>query len=197
MKHRSVLMFPLAVCLVAIAAYLVLPPLARMLDGGEAARAHEWSVLQGIEFAHRGEQSSAGVVIIHKALGSELDVIGIARARPEDGYLWIIANPVSSPPVKVLPQVSDGIVTPTDLQTIKTLPSLRAEVLHYVETLANRAGDRPGKQGQPVTSNQITPVELHALRQRVALGDAAAQYALTLYVDDSSSTDLTRCMTAG
>lgn len=46
-----------------------------------------------------------------------------------------------------------------------------------------------GKESPPVASNQISPEKLSELKQKAAVGDAAAQYALTLYVDDASQAE--------
>jgi TPR repeat protein len=46
-----------------------------------------------------------------------------------------------------------------------------------------------GKESPPVASNQISPEKLSELKQKAEAGDAAAQYALTLYVDDVSQAE--------
>lgn len=47
----------------------------------------------------------------------------------------------------------------------------------------------PGKESPPVASNQISPEKLSELKQKASAGDASAQYALTLYVDDASQAE--------
>jgi TPR repeat protein len=46
-----------------------------------------------------------------------------------------------------------------------------------------------GKDSPPVTSNQVAPEKLRELQQKAASGDAAAQYALTLYTDDANEAE--------
>lgn len=46
-----------------------------------------------------------------------------------------------------------------------------------------------GKESPPVASNQITAEKLSELKQKAAAGDASAEYALTLYVDDASQAE--------
>lgn len=100
---------------------------------GELAEKSEWSVLQGMESAHRQAAQSAPALVVKHALNSEFTAIGFPARGRDKGYVWLLANPTTKPCVKQMPHDLDFDVTADVLGWLKGQTNIDPRVAAYLE----------------------------------------------------------------
>lgn len=84
----------------------------------EAANKHEYSVLQSVEYQYRDADNNKPYIVVHKALGTELTVIGFPIKGKSKGYVVMLANAAGKPQVKIMPDM-EFVVTREVLAALK------------------------------------------------------------------------------
>jgi len=98
----------------------------------EIAQKHEWSVLQTLELKYRDQQNEKGVLVIPDVDGAHLTAIGLPRTDRPAGYVFLLANPTTTPRVKVLPQAVEYRLSAADIGQIGQQTSVDSEVMTYL-----------------------------------------------------------------
>lgn len=104
-------------------------------SASELSGKEEWSVLQAVELTYRKGSINEPYVILKAAKNSRFTVIGVAAAKNRTGeYVWIIANPVSEPPVKQLPKDVEFSLTQRDYHDVIATASPHAHVAAFLRS---------------------------------------------------------------
>ncbi|MCW5140676.1 hypothetical protein [Burkholderia cenocepacia] len=84
----------------------------------EAINKHEYSVLQSAEYQYRNVENSNPYFVLHRALETDLTVIGFPLKGETKGYAVMLANATGKPEVKIVPD-AEFVVTPKALAAVK------------------------------------------------------------------------------
>jgi len=114
------------------------PPGTALEKASEISNLRDWSVLRGVENTHRLEDTRKPFLIIERANGSNLNVVGLPTTD-STGYVWIIANPTSEPAVKQMPSTSAFSLTQDQYDNISAKVQLHPEVAAFLRARV-RAG---------------------------------------------------------
>jgi hypothetical protein len=101
---------------------------------GELADKSEWSVLQGVEAAHRNAVHASPALVVRHALNSDYTAIGFPARDRNTGYVWVLANPTTKPCVKQLPHDEDFVVTAGVVGWLKSRTAIHPRVREYLES---------------------------------------------------------------
>jgi hypothetical protein len=98
----------------------------------EIAQKHEWSVLQTLEMKYRNRQNETGILVMPDVDGTHLTAIGLPRKNRPVGYVFLLANPTTTPRVKVLPKAAEYSLSSAEFRQIGQQTTVDSEVMTYL-----------------------------------------------------------------